>query len=370
MWWIVIGMMIGTKPVASDVRHDESIVFFPSYAYRQNGDCEWTAVVRGVVFDPRSHSLRKAAAVKALRYATKRDFTPRERKRFDHRVGRFLVDPKRDKTVVIRVGTRECEIGRSGADGQFRDVVRLPKSPRESSGNTGARRPTWISFEAVTRGNREFTGRIQLIGPRGLSIISDIDDTIRDSHVTDKAALLTNTFVHPFRPVTGMPALYRTLAGQGVVVHYVSSGPWQLYQPLAEFLRAEKFPDGSVHLQPFHFSRRNAARLFFSPATTKPKTIAPLLAAFPGRRFVLIGDSGEQDPEIFGNIARRHKRQIVGIFIRDVHSGNSTAERFRKAFDGLDRSVWQIYDRAEQLQAAIKPLASRYREPAVVAKRP
>ena len=372
MWFIVLGMMLGTKPAASDVRHDESILFFPSYAYRQGDAGSWTAVVRGAVFDPRSHSLRKAAAVRALRYATKRDFTPLERKRFDRRVGGFLVGPKRGKSVVVRFGIREYEIGRSASDGSFSETIRLPKSLIERNGDTAANLPRWLSFEAVTSGRRmpKYPGRIQLIGPRGLSVISDIDDTIRDSNVADRSALLTNTFIHPFRPVAGMSKLYRAFAKQGVAMHYVSGSPWQLYEPIAEFLRTQRFPDGSVHLKPFHFSRHSVTKLFASPAKTKPKAILPILAAFPERRFVLIGDSGEQDPEIYGEIARRHKRQIAGIFIRNVHTENSTAARFRKAFEGIDRNVWQIYDRSEQLKTALKPLAARYAGTAAVAKRP
>jgi len=356
--------------VASDIRQDESILFFPSYAYQQDDPSSWTMVVRGAVFYPRSHSLRKAAADKTLRYATKRDFTPRERKRFDRRVGVVLIDPKQDKTVVVRVGTREYEIGRSASDGHFRETIQLPKLLAGRKDDATGDLPTWLSFEAVTNGKRKFSGRVQLISSRGLSVISDIDDTIRDSNVADRSALLANTFIHPFRPVAGMPELYRMLAKERVVVHYVSGSPWQLYRPIAEFLRAQRFPYGSVHLRPFHFSRRNLAKLFASPATTKPKAITPILAAFPQRRFVLIGDSGEQDPEIYGQIARRHKRQIVGIFIRNVHSDNSTAERFRKAFKGIDRSLWLIYDRSEQLKTALKPLAVRYSGKGVVARRP
>jgi len=153
MWLIVIGMMIGTKPAASDVLQDESILFFPSYAYRQGDDSSWTMVVRGAVYNPRAHSLRKAAAVKALRYATKRDFTLQERKRFDRRVGGFLVDPKPDKTVVVRVGVREFEIGRSASDGHFREAIRLPKSLVGRQGDATSDQPTWLSFGAVTSGN-------------------------------------------------------------------------------------------------------------------------------------------------------------------------------------------------------------------------
>ena len=60
----------------------------------------------------------------------------------------------------------------------------------------GKRGPEWLSFEAIARPSdeRKFWGRVQLIGPKGLSVISDIDDTIKVTNVRNRKLLLTNTF--------------------------------------------------------------------------------------------------------------------------------------------------------------------------------
>ncbi len=80
-------------------------------------------------------------------------------------------------------------------------------------------------------------------------MIYDVDDTIKHSQVADHKAVLANTFLHRFKPVPGMPELYRECAQKGVVFHYVSGSPWQLYLPLADFLVAEGLPLGSGTLR-------------------------------------------------------------------------------------------------------------------------
>jgi phosphatidate phosphatase APP1 len=70
--------------------------------------------------------------------------------------------------------------------------------------------------------------------------------------------------------------------------------------------------------------------------------IERLLADFPHRRFVLVGDSGEADPEIYAQVARTHPHRIDSIAIRDVTGEDSRAERYAAVFDGIDPALWQI----------------------------
>ena len=73
-----------------------------------------------------------------------------------------------------------------------------------------------------------------------------------------------------------------------------------------------------MDLKLFRLKDPSALDLLQSQTATKIRAIEPLLTAFPERRFVLIGDSGEQDPEIYTEIARTHRPQIVAVFIRNV----------------------------------------------------
>ena len=89
-----------------------------------------------------------------------------------------------------------------------------------------------------------------------------------------------------------MPALYRRWAKQGATFHFVSSSPWHLYEPIDEFLSSNDFPPRSLSLKLVRLTDKTLFDLFKEGTETKPAQIEPILARFPGRRFVLVGDSG------------------------------------------------------------------------------
>jgi phosphatidate phosphatase APP1 len=75
----------------------------------------------------------------------------------------------------------------------------------------------------------------------------------------------------------------------------------------------------------------------------KASVLKSLLRAFPLRQFVLVGDSGERDPEIYGSLARRFGAQITQIFIREVPQRDMGVSRWEKAFHGLTHTAWQVF---------------------------
>jgi phosphatidate phosphatase APP1 len=249
------------------------------------------------------------------------------------------------------LGGEVYEAGTSAANGHFRAALKLPAAVVEGLVRADPDKPAWLAFRAVTRpgDRRTFAGRTQRIGPQGLSVISDVDDTIKISMVTDRRELVRNTFLRPFKPVEGMSALYRQWAEAGAAFHYVSASPWQLYGPLSEFLRAQDFPPGSFHLKLFRLKDASALELFASQEGYKSKVIEGILADFPDRRFILVGDSGEQDPEIYGAVARRHPGQIVRILIRDVDGSTKAHPRFKAAFQGIPGDRWRVFRDPDEL---------------------
>jgi phosphatidate phosphatase APP1 len=81
-------------------------------------------------------------------------------------------------------------------------------------------------------------------------VISDIDDTIKVTDILDgKDVILQNTFFRKAKEIPGMSNVYRSWAAEGAKVHYVSNSPWQVYPALQEFLKDNKFPQGSIHLR-------------------------------------------------------------------------------------------------------------------------
>ncbi|KAG9073160.1 hypothetical protein KI688_000947 [Linnemannia hyalina] len=159
-------------------------------------------------------------------------------------------------------------------------------------------------------------GVVSLIDPEGVSIISDIDDTIKETNVTAGARIiLRNTFLKDMMEVEGMASVYKGWCDQGAAIHYVSNSPWQLIPSLLEFFKTFKFPAGSAHLR----LHDNVLKTYFmAPGENKRRSIREILTDFPDRKFILVGDSGEIDMEIYTDMAQEFPGQIVKIFIRDI----------------------------------------------------
>jgi hypothetical protein len=104
----------------------------------------------------------------------------------------FLVDNERGKDIEIGLGGGSYAMDPSEPNGHFRGEVRVERSELSDR-----KEGDWIMFQAIMpeKDDRLFQGKVHLIGPRGISVISDIDDTIKVSNVKDKKALLANTFL-------------------------------------------------------------------------------------------------------------------------------------------------------------------------------
>jgi phosphatidate phosphatase APP1 len=158
-----------------------------------------------------------------------------------------------------------------------------------------------------------------------LGIISDIDDTILVSDVLSKRRLLANSLLLPAErrgAVPGLAMLYRSLAArnpapESTPIFYVSGSPRQLTDNLRLFMTMGGFPRGVLQLKEISTERGDS--LLDTP-TYKRKHIDKILAAFPGVKFMLIGDDGEQDPEIFAHAAEKYPDRIEGVWIRRVHT--------------------------------------------------
>lgn len=105
------------------------------------------------------------------------------------------------------------------------------------------------------------------------------------------------TFLKETEQVDGMAELYQKWAGLGAHVHYVSNGPWQLFPMLENFFAKYDFPPGSAHLR---FIDRSdvLSTIRGKPGAHKLEAIPKIMKDFPNRKFILIGDTGELDPEV------------------------------------------------------------------------
>ncbi|RAL03731.1 actin patch protein 1 [Aspergillus ibericus CBS 121593] len=176
---------------------------------------------------------------------------------------------------------------------------------------------------------------VKIIEPTGVSLISDIDDTVKHSAIASGAKeMFRNTFVRELNELTvdGVTEWYGKLAKMGVDLHYVSNAPWQLYPLLDRYFKLAGLPPGSFHLKQYSGMLQG---IFEPTAERKRGSLEKILRDFPTRKFILVGDSGEADLEVYTDIVLANPGRILGIFIRDV----TTTDRkkfFEKSVDHLE----------------------------------
>jgi phosphatidate phosphatase APP1 len=203
----------------------------------------------------------------------------------------------------------------------------------------------WIGAELVSpAGDAPVAVRARVLlpaDPPRLLVISDIDDTVLQSRVTNLVVALRTMLLenaHTRLPFPGVAAFYRALAaGPGGDEHnamfYVSSSPWNVYDVIAEFLQIHGIPHGPLLLRDVDIGfDALSARHHHSH---KRETIRRVLQTYPEASAVLIGDSGQQDPEIYRDVVHEFQGRIRAIYIRDV---SGRPERAR-VIEQLSREV-------------------------------
>lgn len=245
----------------------------------------------------------------------------------------LVSDNERDEKVKIRLGGKTYTMPESSNGGRFTEEIMLSDNEvRRLMDSNG-----WIHYTATSQDNRAFLGKVQLTGPNGVSVISDVDDTIKVTEVyKDKKTMLINTFNRPMKAAPGMSAFYRELNGSDVRFHYVSGSPRQLYPVLEGFRVDNGFPAGSFDMKEFRANPGSPEFWdFLASGTTrelKKNVIEKIITSFPDRKFILIGDSGEQDPEIYGWAVRTYPDRVTDVYIRNVTDEEFGNQRMTNAF--------------------------------------
>lgn len=230
--------------------------------------------------------------------------------------------------------------------------------------------PGWhsVGFAALD-GGREVSagGRVVLPDPASqVGFISDIDDTVLRTGMTEGLKAVQRTLLrdaHGRKPVPGTPSLYRGLArGAGgrpeSTFFYVSSGPWNLYDMLVQFLGVRGFPRGPLFLTDW---RPGPPSIL--PAGTeqgsmsmahKRARIRRIIDAYPELSFVLLGDSGEHDREVYQGFLDSDPDRIIAAFVRDVRApAGSGAGRGAEDLPDTSRVI-VVHDSIELAEIALR----------------
>ena len=332
----------------STVKKDETIILFPTSGYI-NAENQWHVPLHGWIFEYEQDSLWREASVKVLLKSLQLDEESLDSELFKQRAWMFLVDNERGKKIRVSIESSIVQCGKSEPNGHFNCVATL-----SSSDISNIQKPLWISYGVKLKDGdqRKFVGESQLLPAQGISVISDIDDTIKDSRVADKKELLKNTFLKEFQAVAGMAGVYQQWQTQGAAFHYLSASPWQLYPSLVEFIQNNQFPKGDFSLRYFRIKDKSFYELFASPFEYKTNAIEEIIKYYPQRKFVLVGDSTESDAEVYSHIAKKYPQQIIKILIRSAPQGHDPHE-IESAFTGLNKDLWQIFSAPEEINLTL-----------------
>ena len=186
--------------------------------------------------------------------------------------------------------------------------------------------PGWHDITIRVGDGETVTAPIFVIDPHGeFGIISDIDDTVMVTLLPRPFLAAWNTFVldeHARRPVPGMAVLYERLVRSrpNTPVIYLSTGAWNVAPTLNRFMERNLYPPGPLLLTdwgPTH------DRWFRSGRLHKQQSLERIASELPNIKWLLIGDDGQHDEELYAEFAEKHPNNVSAIAIRQLSTGEA-----------------------------------------------
>jgi phosphatidate phosphatase APP1 len=262
---------------------------------------------------------------------------------FRRMLRRFNSKELPDAALCAHIGSSEAR-GVTDDEGYFELSISAPELS-----SVGVWKTAEVEVVAApVRGLRPVRATAEVLVPSSdaeLGVISDIDDTVLQTHVTRKLKMIWVTLsgsAFTRMPFEGTSELYRKLCagktGRGNnPVFYVSKSPWNLYDFLVDFMDYHELPRGPLLL-------RDVGLREAPPIDHKTAAVARLLETYPDLPFILIGDSGERDPDIYLETAARHPGRVRAIYIRDLGASDAAAgvARSRALRERAERSGTEL----------------------------
>ncbi len=236
-------------------------------------------------------------------------FAPRRKKPAKVRGWRsFTTLPVKDTVVRIHAGDQvhEARTDRTG----FIDCV-VPASLE----------PGWGVLRLSTADADDVEAPVRVLDPEvRFGVVSDVDDTVMVTALPRPLLAAWNTFVldeHARMAVPGMAVLYERLVNSrpGTPVFYLSTGAWNVAPTLTRFLSRHLYPAGPLLLTNWG---PTADRWFRSGREHKKATLVRLAQEFPDVRWLLVGDDGQHDEEIYAEFASAHPDHVAAVAIRHL----------------------------------------------------
>lgn len=181
-------------------------------------------------------------------------------------------------------------------------------------------------------------------------VISDLDDTVVRTEAANLIRVAREVLfgnAHTRIPFPGVGAFYRALHTSGPSgrnpIFYVSSSPWNLYDVLSEFMRLHDIPAGPMALRDWGVTAEELMPT--GHRDHKRAAIDRILDTYPDLAFILVGDSGQEDPEIYREVLDDHPDRVLAIYIRSVFPRPERIESIR----GLASEIESVGDDAPEL---------------------
>lgn len=271
---------------------------------------------------------------------------------------RLEVDEIKNVTIKIKLPNNKIIKASTDHDGYFKVEENL-ENLRILCNDEG-----WLSFElsyddvnierSITKENR-FPGELLIPTDEAqFGVASDIDDTILHTGVVSrlKWRVIYNSIFKNAKnrlPLKGAAEFYhllhRGVSGDNAnPIFYVSHSPWNLYRYLELFLKQNNFPKGPILLRSLgDFMNRKST----DEKPQKQKEIINLLKTYPELPFILIGDSGEHDADIYIEIAEAYPERILAIYLRSVKHEKKML-RIKKLIETYNKTMILMVENSEQ----------------------
>jgi len=229
----------------------------------------------------------------------------------------FHSDELKNKKIFLTIGNEKFET-KGDDEGYFRFNIKTVKK-------------LTMGYKLVNlqiKDNKKIHhAKATIIGSKKLvGIISDIDDTVVFSDVTKKVELFFNTFWKNYKQREVIPTMvkrFKKILSQNPPnkpsrLFFISGSPEQLFTPIEKFLEYNHFPQHITILKHIHGDNKDP---LFDQFAYKIDKIENLITLYPKMQWVLFGDSGERDKEVYKFIKKKYPSSIRAYYIRDIDSG-------------------------------------------------
>lgn len=210
----------------------------------------------------------------------------------------------------------------------------------------GEFKPGWVKLHMWTEGSKVDVADARIIGSgQRFGIISDVDDTVMVTSLPRPLLATWNSFIlneHARSAVAGMAVLYDRLLYMrpNSPMIYLSTGAWNVAPTLKRFLSRNLYPDGPLLLTDWG---PTTTRAFRSGVEHKRNSLERLAREFPKMRWLLVGDDGQHDEDIYGEFVENHPQNVAAVAIRQLTATEAVWAGGRSKSSGRGQGVPWVY---------------------------